>query len=355
MKVSVGIVGAGFIAQMRHLPAYQNEQWVKVQAICDPDHIRAQKIAKIYNIPNVYRNIEEMLSKEPLDIIDICSTASTHAPFAIQALKKGVNVIVEKPMAMDFPSAKQVYEVARLSKKKFTVVQNYRFTTEYKSLKEATVTEKLGRIDLMYSFFDTPCINLTDQFLPSYKYGILFETGIHDVDIARDLMGEVVCARAVITRKSSEGHARSMVSILEHKNQAVSVLRLSFTAATSAHRLEVNGSKVRALLDFEIGSLEFESSFEISSIKEQIRFAVHEISKAFHKVKQHYSNIIWRGMSEYGGVKPFEEIIHKFVLSVLENTKPPVTLDESYINIKILEACRISLDTGQSQRIADVQ
>ncbi|MEM3695965.1 MAG: Gfo/Idh/MocA family oxidoreductase [Candidatus Bathyarchaeia archaeon] len=354
MKASVGIVGAGFIAQMRHLPAYQNEKLIKLQAICDPDYRRARQIAKIYNISNVYSSLEDMLSKESLDIIDICSTASTHAPFAIQSLKRGANVIVEKPMAMDLPSAKQVYEAAKLSKKKFTVVQNYRFTKEYKSLKAAAVTGKLGHIDLLYSFFDTAGIGLTDQFLPNYKYGILFETGIHDTDIARDLMGEVVSVKAILTRKSLDGQARSLVSILQHKNKAVSVLRLSFTAATSAHRLEVSGSKVRALLDFEMRSLEFESSFKTSSIKEQIRFATRELSKTLKKIKQHYSNIFWYGMSEFGGLEPFRDIIHQFVLSVLEDTKPPITLEESYTNMKILEACRISLETGQSQRMADL-
>jgi UDP-N-acetylglucosamine 3-dehydrogenase len=353
MKASVGIVGAGFIAQMRHLPAYQNEQSVKVQAICDPDYRRAQQIAKIHSIPNVYRNLEEMLSKDSLDIIDICSPASTHAQFAIQALKREVNVTVEKPMAMDFPSAKQVYAVAKASKKKFMVVQNYRFTTEYKSLKAAVATGELGYVDFMYSFFDSPSVDSNDQFLPNYKYGILFETGIHDVDIARDLNGAVVSARTILTRKSSEGQARSLISILTHKNKAVSVLRLSFAAATASHRLEVNGSKARALLDFE-GSLEFERVFKTSSLKGQIHFTTHELSKAFQKVKQHYSKIIWRGRSEFGGLKPFREVVHQFVLSVLENSKPPVTLEEAYTNMRILEACQISLETGQNQRIADI-
>jgi predicted dehydrogenase len=51
---------------------------------------------------------------------------------------------------------------------------------------------------------------------------------------------------------------------------------------------------------------------------------------------------------------PFIEVVHQFVLSVLENTRPPVTLEEAYVNMRILEACRISLETGQNQRIADV-
>ncbi|MEM3551161.1 MAG: Gfo/Idh/MocA family oxidoreductase [Candidatus Bathyarchaeia archaeon] len=355
MKASVGIVGAGVIAQTRHLPAYKDEQLVKVQAIYDADYQRARRVAKIHGIPNVYRSLEELLSKESLDIVDICTPASSHAQFAVQALKRGANVIVEKPMAMDYSSAKQVYETAKASGKKFTVVQNYRFTTEYKCLKEAASRGKLGRVDLLYGFFDSPSAGFTDQFLPNYKYGIIFETGIHDVDIARDLIGEVISVKATLTRKSLEGHARSLVSILEHRNNAVSVLRLSFTAATPAHRLEVNGSNIRAFLDFEMGSLEFESMFKTSSIREQVRFLKHEISKTYYKLKRHYSGIIWRGMSEFGGLMPFKDFIHRFVLSVLKNAKPPVTLEEAYTNMKILEACRISLETGQNQRLADLR
>jgi predicted dehydrogenase len=333
MKASVGIVGTGFIAQMRHLPAYQSEPLAKVQAICDIDYQRARRIAQIHNIPHVYRSLEEMLSKESLDIVDICSPASTHAPFAIEALKHGVNVIVEKPMAMDFPSARQVYAIAKASKKKFTVVQNYRFTDEYKALKAAAVRGELGSVDLMYCFFDSPSAGFTDQSLPYYKYGILFETGIHDVDIARDLVGDVVSVRAIMTRKSSGGQTRSLVSILEHKNNAVSVLRLSFTAATPAHRLEINGSKVRALLDFETGILEFEKTFKISSIKEHMYFATREMSRVFRKLQKYYGSIIWRGSTEFGGLKPFKDIIHQFIVSVLEDTQSPVTLEEAYTNM----------------------
>jgi|GEM_PF-6620102 predicted dehydrogenase len=354
MKASVGIVGTGFIAQMRHLPAYLSEPLVKVQAICDVDYRRAQRIAKIHNIPHFYRSLREMLSKESPDIVDICSPASTHAPFAIEALKHGANVIVEKPMAMDFPSARQVYEVARASKKKFTVVQNYRFTDEYKVLKTAVMTRKLGTVDLLYCFFDFPSVDFNDQFLPHYKYGILFETGIHDVDIVRDLVGDVVSARAIMLRKSPDGQARSLVSILEHTNNEVSVLRLSFTAATLAHRLQVNGSKIRALLDFEAGSLAFEKMFRLSSLKEQTCFVTREISGVFQKLKKHYSNMIWRDMTGFGGLRPFRDIIHKFVIAVLEDTEPPITLEEAYTNMKILEACRSSLETGQNKRISDI-
>ncbi|MGQ9641960.1 MAG: Gfo/Idh/MocA family protein [Candidatus Bathycorpusculaceae bacterium] len=355
MKALVGVVGAGYIAQSRHLPVYKDEQLAKIQAICEADHRRAWRVAKVHNIPCVYRNLEEMLSKEALDIVDICSSASAHAPLAIQALKQGINVIVEKPMAMDFESAKQVYEVARSSKKKFTVVQNYRFMQQYKALKKAVKKGQLGRVDALYGLFDSPSTGFTDQFRPEYKYGILFETGIHDIDIARDLLGEVVSTETIMTRKSLDGHAHAVISILEHKNNAVSILRLSFKAATSAHRLEVNGSKIRAFLDYETDSLEFERMFRLSSIKEQIRFAKNELSKTFKMFKHHYSSMIWRGMNEFGGLAPFKEIIHRFVRCVLENAEPPVTLDEAYMNMKILEACRLSLETGQKQRIADLK
>lgn len=356
MKALVGVVGTGYIAQSRHLPAYKDEQLAKIQAICDLDHRRAWRIAKTHKIPCVYRTLEEMLSKEALDIVDICSPASTHAPLAIQALKQGVNVIVEKPMAMDFESAKQVYEVAKSSKKKYTVVQNYRFMQEYKILKTAVKRGQLGRVDAIYGFFDSPSTGFTDQFRPEYKHGILFETGIHDVDIARDLLGEVVSAETIMTQKSLDGHAHAVISILEHGNNAVSMLRLSFKAATPAHRLEVNGSKIRAFLDYETGSLEFERMFRRSSIKEQIQFAKNELSRTFKTLKHHYyKNVILRGMNEFGGLAPFKDIIHRFVRCVLENTEPPVTLNEAYMNMKILGACQLSLETGQKQRIADLK
>lgn len=354
MKLSVGIVGAGFIAQMRHLPALLSEPSVKVQAICDIDYYRAAKVAKLYNIPRTYHSLEEMLSKESLDIVDICSPASTHALYAIEALKSGANVIVEKPMAMDFQSAKQVYEVAKASGKKFTVIQNYRFISEYKVLKKAISLGELGYVDFLYCTFDFPRPDLNDQFLPQYENGILFETGTHDVDIARDLMGNVVYVRTIRTRRSLSGQSLSLVSILEHENNTTSVLRLSFAAATRAHWLEVNGSKIRAKLDFESGSLDFEKIFKTSSIREQMRFSTHEISKTLRNLKRHYSNIVWPDLTEFGGLNPFKDIIHQFIMSVLDNAEPPVTLEEAYMNMKILEAARLSLELNRPWRVSDI-
>ncbi|MCS7123166.1 MAG: Gfo/Idh/MocA family oxidoreductase [Candidatus Aenigmarchaeota archaeon] len=351
MKLSVGVVGAGFISQIRHLPVYKREELTKVQAIYDIDYIKAKKVAERHKIPNTYRSLEDMFDKESLDIVDICSPASTHAKYAVEALKKGSNVIVEKPMAMDFQSAKEVYEIAKKTDRKFTVIQNYRFTREYKIIKN--FKDKFGKLYFLYCSYESPRIDFNDQFNPQFKNGILFETGIHDVDLARDLLGSVLKVKTLVNQKYGF-QVQGLISMLEHKNGAISVLNLCFGGATFMHRITLHGSKIRATLDYELNLLKFERAMNKLSVKDNLNFIRREITESFNIIFNYYKNLIWPEKTLFGGLYPFKEIIHKFVLSIIEDSEPPITLDESYENMRILEACQRSIETGEVQKVEDV-
>ncbi len=298
-----------------------------------------------------------MLQEESLDIVDLCSPASTHAAAAISALKHDANVVVEKPMAMDYSSAKQVYDAAHGSSRKFTVVQNFRFMTCYTELKKKMAVGEVGFIDFLYSYFGFTNPDLNDQFLPAYRRGILFETGIHDIDSSRDLLGEVAEANATVTKHTLSGQARSINCVLTHKSKALSIIRVSFAAANHSHRLEVNGRKTRASIDFNQGLLDFER--EPRTRKEFIHFALKEIPKSATRIKRDLGGFISlqldRDRSYFPAVAAYEVFFQQFVRSIQEDRTPPVTLEESYANMKILEACRVSSETGQPQKIVDLK
>jgi len=70
----VGLIGSGFIAKQKHLPAWKKiEKIAEVVALCDPNLTQAEELARVHKIPRVYKDFQQMLEAERLDAVDICS------------------------------------------------------------------------------------------------------------------------------------------------------------------------------------------------------------------------------------------------------------------------------------------
>jgi predicted dehydrogenase/nucleoside-diphosphate-sugar epimerase len=96
-KFRVGLVGTGYVSKY-HLQALQRLDYVEVAALCDSNLERATKAAKGAGIGRVYENLDHM-AREGLDVIHILTPPASHCALAVQALKMGCHVLVEKPMA----------------------------------------------------------------------------------------------------------------------------------------------------------------------------------------------------------------------------------------------------------------
>jgi predicted dehydrogenase len=148
--VNVGFLGARGQFEEDHAPAYkeQEDQGVRMVAVADLDFPRAQEMAEAFGIPDAYPSLDDMLAGEPrLDALVIAVPTRFHAPLAVQALNAGVNVFVEKPMAIDYPSALEMAETARTNDRVLWPSAQYRYMAE---LPVALVREReLGRVQLV--------------------------------------------------------------------------------------------------------------------------------------------------------------------------------------------------------------
>src|SRR5205085_814387 len=104
-RVRMGIVGTGRIAQNRHLPSYQRNDRVVVVAAADPVPESVHSAAAAFAIPSVYTDYREMLEREDLDAVSVCTPNKYHAPVAIAALRQGLHVFCEKPLVRSSISA----------------------------------------------------------------------------------------------------------------------------------------------------------------------------------------------------------------------------------------------------------
>ena len=85
-KLKVGIIGAGGIATIAHMPAYAGMENVEVVAICDIVPEKAKTLAEKYNVSLTFENYMDLLALPELDAVDICTPNYLHSTIAVAAL-----------------------------------------------------------------------------------------------------------------------------------------------------------------------------------------------------------------------------------------------------------------------------
>jgi predicted dehydrogenase len=126
-KHNVAIVGCGVIAQT-HLRTLKRLDSVEVVAVCDSDEKRAFTTSKEWKIDHYYTDFSKMLDNESISILSILTPPSSHASLAIEAIKRGINVVIEKPLTMTTKEADAIINALKESRAKMTVVYHYLFS-----------------------------------------------------------------------------------------------------------------------------------------------------------------------------------------------------------------------------------
>lgn len=98
--LKTAIVGSGSISRT-HAEALKELDLTKIECFCDTDIDKARLRAEVYG-GRVYSDLDLMFEKEDIDVLHICTPHYLHVPMAIKALKKGVNVLMEKPPAISY-------------------------------------------------------------------------------------------------------------------------------------------------------------------------------------------------------------------------------------------------------------
>lgn len=131
----IGIIGAGGIAVSRHIPAFKQlgDECV-IWGLSDINSERATEVANEHNIPHVFVDYKDMFKE--VDAVCICTPNKFHAEFAVEALKAGVHVLCEKPMAMSKEQGEEMLAAARESGKQLAIAYHYRFMKEAQAAKK---------------------------------------------------------------------------------------------------------------------------------------------------------------------------------------------------------------------------
>jgi len=145
-KTRILISGLGGIAQIAHLPILSKMDNVEIAGVCDIDRSKTKTIAEKYNVKNAYTSLDEMLDSVPADCLVVTSPTSLHQEQAIQGLKKGLNVLVEKPLARNYEEASSIVDAAKKAKKLLMVGMNNRFRPEVMMQESFVSAGEIGEV-----------------------------------------------------------------------------------------------------------------------------------------------------------------------------------------------------------------
>ena len=145
--VRIGLIGAGAIVQVAHLPVLKKLKTVEVAAICDVDLPKARALAERFQIKDVFDDIEDLLAHEQIDAILIATPNHLHEPHVLAGLAAGCHVLVEKPGSLT-PGGEQ--RIARLAEKKgrsVMVGMTHRYRPDAQAVRSFVQSGELGEID----------------------------------------------------------------------------------------------------------------------------------------------------------------------------------------------------------------
>ncbi len=143
-KLKVAVIGCGNISVM-HLDSIAAFEDVELVAVCDVKENRAVAASQKYS-GKVYTDYNEMFDKEKLDAVHICLPHYLHVPVSIDAFKKGINVISEKPMSIKYEDALLAVETAEKFGVQYGVIFQCRYNAPSMLVKKRIVDGKLGQV-----------------------------------------------------------------------------------------------------------------------------------------------------------------------------------------------------------------
>jgi predicted dehydrogenase len=135
-QATLGLVGAGYLANAQHLPNLQFTPHARLKTVCDLNEDAARAAAERYGIPVVETDFAKLCADNELDGVVIVTREDQHAPLAIAALEAGKHVYVEKPLADTPENCRKIVEVEERTGKMVAVGFNRRYAPALRKAKE---------------------------------------------------------------------------------------------------------------------------------------------------------------------------------------------------------------------------
>lgn len=186
------MIGCGTIFPM-HARSLENIRGVKLASVCDIKKIKAGVKAKEYRC-KYYTDYRKMLVSERLDTVHICTPHYLHLPMVLEAARRKVNILVEKPMGLNPAEARKEILAAKKARVALGVISQNRFNPGSQLIKKRITDGSLGKVHaakLILTYHKPDSFYKKSDWkgrLAKEGGGVVIDQAIHYLDIVRWLM-----------------------------------------------------------------------------------------------------------------------------------------------------------------------
>lgn len=313
-KIRFAIIGASGIAPS-HINALQNCPKVEVVYIYSRDINRSKEFAERFGITPV-KSYMEILNNNIINAVDIVTEPSRHAKLALEAIKHGKHVLIEKPLDTNLKLAKKVVKEAAKAPTVTGVISQKRFEPIIRDMKKELDKRSIGKpylaeVKLMWK--------RTDEYYGKgnrwreREGNVLINQAIHWIDIALWFFGPPVKVRSLTERvKENISCYDTAICCLEfHNNLLFNLVCSTAVRESQPEEFRIYGTK--SILDY-------------NAIKNSnLRYKYPILNKAINFLKSMKT--------------PFQCQIDDFVDSIINKTPPVVSVEDAYAALKVVKAC----------------
>ena len=192
-KLGVAIIGCGNISGS-HIPNYLKLDNVEVRYFCDIIPERADRAVEKYGCGTAVYNYKELLGKDDIDIVSVCTHNDFHAPISIDFMRDGKDVLCEKPAARTLEEALEMQKVAHETGRILQIGVVNRFCDNVNHVKNLIASGELGEVYQVYTSFrahrSIPGLGGDFTTKAVSGGGVLIDWGVHYIDLALYCIGD---------------------------------------------------------------------------------------------------------------------------------------------------------------------
>ena len=335
---NIALLGCGRIAE-RHANLLSNKeiQYANLVAVCDINKKRADTFGKKFSV-NQYYDLHNMMVSENIDVVAVLTDSGLHFQNVMDLIDYGVDLIVEKPLALRIDHVDLMIKACEEKKIKLFVVKQNRFNLPVVELSKAIKQKRFGKLTLGtvrvrwcrdQNYYDQ------DDWRGSWLFdgGVIANQASHHIDLLQWCMGDVESVYAVsrnsIAKIETEDTA---IALLTFKNGALGVVE----ATTAARPIDLEGS---------LSILGSEGTVDIGG------FAVNEIKHwNFCNPRKEDEHIIKNSSTNPPNVYGFgHKEYYNYILDCLKRDVPGnLSGREGKKSVELINAIYASAETGKT-------
>ena len=219
--VNWGLIGCGEVTEKKSAPAFNEVEGSKIVAVMSRNETKARSYAERHHIQKWYTDAQELIDDPVINAIYIATPPSSHATFAIMAMKAGKPVYVEKPLAASYEDCGRINRISEQTGVPCYVAYYRRYLPYFKKVKEIIQSGTIGKVINVQLRFSVPprdldynsAENLPWRLQPDIAGGgYFYDLAPHQLDLLQDIFGIIVRAHGYCANRAHLYTAEDTIS-----------------------------------------------------------------------------------------------------------------------------------------------